>query len=85
MKEALIVRDWLAIERTKLANERTLLSYYRTAFGLLGTGVTILKLDLFEDMYLYGWILSILSPFVFVFGTLRWLKVEHNIKKMYTD
>ncbi len=37
-----ILRDELAVERTRLANERTLLAYVRTAIMLLATGVTLL-------------------------------------------
>jgi putative membrane protein len=40
----LILRDFLAIDRTELANERTLLAYLRTAIMLFATGVTLLKL-----------------------------------------
>ncbi|MGD8587651.1 MAG: DUF202 domain-containing protein [Chromatiales bacterium] len=40
----LILRDVLAIDRTRLANERTLLSWVRTAVMLLVSGVTLLKL-----------------------------------------
>jgi putative membrane protein len=38
------LRDWLALERTRMANERTLLAYARTAIMLAATGATILKL-----------------------------------------
>ena len=34
----LILRDRLAIDRTKLANERTFLAYFRTSIIFLGTG-----------------------------------------------
>ncbi|GAP67936.1 hypothetical protein BA6E_101382 [Bacteroidales bacterium 6E] len=30
-REQIILRDYLALERTRLANERTLLSYIRTS------------------------------------------------------
>ncbi|MFT4781527.1 MAG: putative membrane protein, partial [Pseudohongiellaceae bacterium] len=33
--ERVILRDYLAIERTRLANERTLLSYIRSSLYLL--------------------------------------------------
>jgi putative membrane protein len=38
----LILRDELAVDRTRLANERTLLAYLRSAVGLLIAGVTIM-------------------------------------------
>jgi len=39
-----ILRDRLALDRTKLANERTLLAYLRTTIVLVLAGVTALKL-----------------------------------------
>ena len=39
-----ILRDRLALDRTKLANERTLLAYLRTALVLVLSGVTLVKL-----------------------------------------
>ena len=38
-----ILRDQLALERTRLANERTLLAYIRTSFMLIVSGATALK------------------------------------------
>ena len=38
-----VLRDKLAPERTRMANERTLLSYLRTAFMLVVAGGTALK------------------------------------------
>jgi len=40
----LILRDHLAVERTRLANERTVLSYVRTAFAFLAGALTLLHL-----------------------------------------
>lgn len=40
----LILRDELAIDRTRLANERTFLSYLRTALALAMVGGTLLHL-----------------------------------------
>jgi putative membrane protein len=42
--QQLILRDVLAIDRTRLANERTLLAWVRTAVMLLVSGMTLLKL-----------------------------------------
>lgn len=38
------IRDRLAIQRSRLANERTLLSYARSSVVFLVSGITILKL-----------------------------------------
>jgi putative membrane protein len=42
--EDLVLRDELALDRTRLANERTLLAYARTSIMLLVSGATALKL-----------------------------------------
>jgi len=76
-------RDWLAIERTKLANERTFLAYFRTFIVILGSGLTILKLELFEDIKSFGLILAILSPILLLIGIIRLFKVKRKIKKHY--
>jgi len=43
--EELILRDYLAIERTKLANVRTLFSYIRTSLYLLTAGIGIFQIE----------------------------------------
>ncbi|MGR3809151.1 DUF202 domain-containing protein [Jiulongibacter sp. NS-SX5] len=82
-KKDLILRDWLAIERTKLANERTFLAYFRTAFVFLATGLTFLKLDYFEDVRWVGFIFLGLFPITLILGIIRWIKVKRNIEGYY--
>ncbi len=42
-KEPLQLRDYLAIDRTLLANERSLLAYMRTAITLFIAGISLIK------------------------------------------
>ena len=35
--------DWLALERTELANERTLLAWLRTGLGFAAAGATLIR------------------------------------------
>lgn len=79
----LILRDWLAIERTKLANERTFLAYFRTAFVFLATGLTLLKVDYFSDLSILGWVFIGLFPIVLIFGIIRLIQVKKYIAKHY--
>lgn len=46
------IRDSLAMQRTKMANERTLLSYIRTAMAMVLAGLTFIKF--FEDLFYIG-------------------------------
>ena len=41
-KEELILRDYLAADRTELANERTLLAYVRTSVALAAAGGSLI-------------------------------------------
>ena len=55
--EKLILRDHLALERTKLANERTLFSYIRTSLYLLTAGTEFSRLKIFRDStVLHGYV-----------------------------
>ncbi|OZV69856.1 YidH family protein [Winogradskyella aurantia] len=83
--EHLIMRDWLAIERTKLANERTFLAYFRTFLVILGTGITIIKLDLFRELKSFGIILIVSSIFILCIGVFRLFRVKRTIRKHYKE
>jgi putative membrane protein len=76
----LIVRDYLAAERTHLANERTLLAYLRSALLLLLTALTILKL--FHDdtaMRMTAIMFFPLSAFAGIFGVFRYLATKKKL------
>ncbi len=81
--EELITRDYLAIERTRLANERTFLSYFRTAVVLLSSGIAVLKLEVLEEISDLGLFLLLLGPAIMVLGIIRFLYVKRQIKKYY--
>ena len=83
MKNTLKRTDWLALERTKLANERTFLAYFRTFLVIIGTGITILKIDLFAELKSFGFSLIIIASFLLIIGVFRFLKVRKNIEKHY--
>jgi putative membrane protein len=75
----LVLRDYLAEERTQLANERTLLAYLRTAFGLLAGAATLLHF--FDDPLARaaGWALVPLALLAGVAGALRFAAVRRRI------
>jgi len=83
--EPLILRDHLALDRTKLANERTLLAYLRTAIMLLVSAVTVLKL-LHDDhtMVVLGWVLLPLGLGVGVIGAVQFFRTRQTITDAYS-
>lgn len=84
-KNEIPTKDWLAVVRTKLANERTFLAYFRTSIVFLASGVSIMRIELFEDVKLLGFFLLIISPITMVVGIVRLLSVRKAIKKSYVD
>ena len=47
----MILRDYLAADRTYLANERTLLAYIRTCVGLFATGAALIHFIENENLH----------------------------------
>ncbi len=82
-KEDIILRDHLAMERTKLANERTLLSYLRTSLYLLLGGTAILGLKDFKDLKFLGYIALSLSVLLVIIGVIRFLQLRKHLKRFY--
>ena len=79
--EQLILRDHLAIDRTRLANERTLLAWLRTALMMLVSGITLLKL--FEGvipMETLGAVLIPVSLWVGFWGARRYRLTRRSIQ-----
>lgn len=81
--QEVILRDYLAIERTRLANERTLLSYIRSSLYLLLGGIAFFQLKNFPD-FKYLAILSLVFSAVFlVIGIYRFALLKRSLKKLY--
>ena len=80
--EELILRDHLALDRTRLANERTLLAYVRTAFMLIVAGATALKLFVETPaVVVTAWLFIILGAIVALFGTFRFESIRRKINR----
>lgn len=76
----LILRDHLALERTKLANERTLFSYIRTSLYLLTAGFGILQIKSFSRLDYIAWICILSSIILFIIGFFRFWKMRRYLK-----
>lgn len=79
--EELILRDWLAAERTELANERTLLAYLRTALAFFATGLGLIKLFETTIAAVIGITFLACAGFLFVVGIWRWRKVRASLPR----
>jgi putative membrane protein len=82
--DSLILRDYLALDRTVLANERTLFSYIRLSLGIAAAGVGMIELLNIKAAVVSGCILVALSPFVCVIGVLRFISMQKKLKTIQT-
>ena len=84
-KEKIILRDYLALERTTLANERTLFSFIRTSLYLVIGGIGLLKLEDFKNLRWVGQIALVISGVLILYGIIRYLLLRRKLHKFYKD
>ncbi|MHB1148194.1 MAG: DUF202 domain-containing protein [Lutibacter sp.] len=82
-REKIILRDFLALERTRLANERTLFSYIRTSLYLLLGGIALFQLTGFERIKWLGYVSLALSVIILIIGIFRFNHLKFKLKKYY--
>jgi putative membrane protein len=81
-RDTLILRDHLALERTRLANERTLLAYVRTAFMLGVSGVTALKVFApTPTVMATAWSFIVIGVLVLLLGLWRFTTMRQAINR----
>ncbi len=82
-----LIREHLALERTKLANERTLLSYIRASIYLLISGLALLQIKEYQG-YSLMW-LGYLSLFICILfllvGVSRYIALERKLNKLLRE
>jgi putative membrane protein len=85
LRDKIILRDYLALERTRLANERTLFSYIRTSLYLIIAGVAFLQLKEFINIRWVGYLLLALSVVVLLTGIINYRLLRKKISGFYTE
>lgn len=81
--EEIILRDYLAIERTRLANERTLLSYIRSSLYLILGGIAFIQLKNYPDFKYLGIIALVFSAIFLIIGIYRFILLKRSLKKLF--
>ncbi len=82
-KEEIILRDYLALERTRLANERTLLSYTRASLYMILGGITFLQLQDFKEIRWIGYATLASSIVIILIGIYRFFLINLRLKRLY--
>lgn len=77
-RDEMILRDWLALDRTVLANKRTFLAYARTAIALIALGIAFVKLIDHRFFELSGFALMGIGVLVFATG---WREFTTNTQR----
>lgn len=77
----LILREKLAIERTKMANDRTFLSFLRTTLYFSIAGMTINELVVLYYGTVAEIIFWILALITLVAGIIKYISVQRKIKQ----
>lgn len=73
------LRDYLAIERTSLANERTLLAYIRSSLALCAAGITFLEFFQSTAYTILGFSLFAGSVGTLGVGMVRFIRSRYRI------
>ena len=71
-KGDLILRDYLAIDRTVMANEVSFMSYIRTALTMVVAAMTFLKFFDIPEVHLLGWLFIVLAALLVIHGATRY-------------
>ena len=74
--KGMILRDYLALDRTILANKRTLLAYIRTFIGLLASGIGMVELLAERIINIIGYTFIVIAFPILVIGI-----IEHIIMR----
>ena len=83
--EKIILRDFLALQRTKLANERTFLSYNKFSLYLITAGIALIRIENLRPFRLLGFVALGASGVVFVLGLIRFLMLRKQLSKFYQN
>lgn len=79
----IILRDYLAIERTRLANERTLLSYIRSSLYLMLGAIAFFQLEILPNFKFLALASIFFSVLFLVIGIYRFMLLKKSLKKLY--
>ncbi len=77
----LIVRDFLARQRTKLANDRTLLAYVRTSLYFLVSGTALMKVEDLANIKEFGYLSFMISVILVITGFVNYFRIKKKIEK----
>lgn len=83
--EQMILRDYLAVDRTMMANETSFMSYVRTALTMIAAGATLIKFFNEPTMQALGWAFIVIGGWMAIHGYNRFRQVDMILHKVKGD
>ncbi len=80
-EDTLIVRDFLARQRTKLANDRTLLAYIRTSLYFIVSGTALIKVNDLQNVKGLGYFSFMISVILLIVGFINFFNLKRKLSK----
>jgi len=77
-----LIREHLALERTKLANERTLLSYIRASLYLLIGGIALIQVKEYPNLHWVGYAALFICVLFILVGISRYVVLDRKLNKL---
>lgn len=77
-----LIREHLALERTKLANERTLLAYIRASLYLLIGGLALLQIKEYPELHWLGYGAFSVSIIFLSVGISRYIHLNRKLTRL---
>lgn len=84
-KKDMILRDFLAVDRTKLANQRTFLSMLRTGLYFEVMGLSVLSLEALKELHPFAPVLFGIGGLFIVIGLWNYRRNDRKIDEMYRE
>lgn len=80
--DEMILRDYLAFDRTVLANNRTLLAYARTFLGLIAGGIGMVKLVADEITKIIGYAFIFCAIPIMIIGIVEFIRMKRFLSEL---
>jgi putative membrane protein len=81
-REEMILRDWLALDRTILANKRTFLAYARTSIALVVLGMAFIRFANHHLLEIAGFVLIALGVVIFFVGSREYISNGNRLRQL---
>lgn len=80
--EQMILRDYLAVDRTMMTNEASYMSYIRTSLTMMAAGVTLIKIFPEDYVQIVGWGIIVIGGWLAIHGYHRFRQTDEVLRRV---